>query len=210
MTDHQEAEVAEEIAAEAAAPAPEATDPAPETEEIDEFGLNLFGGGAPAAESMDTPSPADPAPHLSVVEEMAAPADPFADVFQSEAAAPEMPATPPDMPAMPAYDEVPAQAHEDAAFEDADESHIPVAENPTPDSWDDDDGWASDHSQTTVAAAVGEAFQQAPTASDVFGSAPATDAPLPPQADAAGEQAGEGGEYGTDDRSSVLKFLRRD
>ena len=80
--------------------------------------------------------------------------------------------------------------------------------------WDDDDGWAADHSQpATVAAAPAEDFQSAPAAADVFGTAPAVDTAAFP---ATGQHPGEGDsgetpdEYGTDDRSSVLKFLRRD
>ncbi|RZV48722.1 MAG: DUF4388 domain-containing protein [Acidimicrobiales bacterium] len=173
---------------------------------------------APVAPAAPAASPFD-APVANPFETEAAPAAPSPWDNAPPVGEHAAPASPNAWPEAPANGAAPAIAWESPAADDGTTGW-------TDD--DDDDGWATDHSTLAVPSPAAEAgAQHAPAPADPFTqvSSPADafadaapvdqmqpsqaepDQPAPPTAAAPAEPEPD---YGTDDRSSVLKFLRRD
>lgn len=189
----------------------------------DQDGLNLFGAGAPPLPEAAVDASAEldelvsELEHQSIPEPETAPAplavvEPIEDADGAEDLVPSedvQSSTRPEVEPPSPHHEVPASP---ALVWDAEAApEAAPAPAPTSGDWDDDDGWATDHSQpAAVSMGVAEDFHGAPAAADVFGAAPAIDPSTVPAAFGEGETGDTPDDYATDDRSSVLKFLRRD
>lgn len=176
--------------------------------------------------------PEDSLPHDADVE---VPAEPTASPFDSPVSNPfsDTSSTPSASP----WDNAPPVGEQATGWPEAPDSGAAPAiawESPAPDSgmateWsdDDDEGWATDHATPIAPAPQADAVaaQSAPTPADPFNQVPAPEGafaevpspgaaadalqPAPPSAELPVDSEPEP-DFGTDDRSSVLKFLRRD